>query len=203
MRTFDYRLQTAVSWAFAILIFLATEYAIFSANIFWIIMGFWALCITVLPAVMSRALARILPFELLFLIALPFFLYFIPGILNIQKSLFIENLMRASQVMATFLIGFVTVIDIHTYTSVKMNMVFALAFTVMLTMTLGSFFAIADFVSDEIFGTHALPSNDYLMLNLLYSFGGGIFMGVMLAIYLRKTTAERLRRFGIDRGDKR
>lgn len=111
--------------------------------------------------------------------------------------------MRASQVMATFLIGFVTVIDIHTYTSVKMNMVFALAFTVMLTMTLGSFFAIADFVSDEIFGTHALPSNDYLMLNLLYSFGGGIFMGVMLAIYLRKTTAERLRRFGIDRGDKR
>ncbi|MBC7107279.1 MAG: hypothetical protein H5T41_00560 [Methanomassiliicoccales archaeon] len=194
-----YSVQIALSWTAVIAIFLATEYAIFMVNLFWIIMGFWALCIAVLPAIMSQSVARILPFELLCLIALPFFLYFLPSALGLKNHFYYENLLRASQVMATFFIGFVTVIDLHTYTSLRMNRVFAVAFTVMLTMTLSSFFAIGDFISDAVFGTHTLVSNDYLMTNLLYSFFGGLIMGVILAVYLGRMPAERLRRFGISR----
>ncbi|MDH7508563.1 MAG: hypothetical protein QHH00_04100 [Methanomassiliicoccales archaeon] len=191
--------QIAISWASVIAIFLATEYAIFAFNLFWIIMGFWALCIAVLPAIMSRSVARILPFELLSLITVPFLLYFIPGVFGLENQFYEEYLLRASQVMATFLIGFVTVIDLHTYTSLRMNRVFAVAFTVMLTMALSSFFAIGDFISDAIFGTHTLVSNDYLMMNLLYSSIGGLIMGIVLSIYLGRVPTERLRRFGISR----
>jgi len=191
--------QIAISWAAVIAIFLATEYAIFVFNLFWIIMGFWALCIAVLPAIMSRSVARILPFEFLSLIAIPFLLYFIPGVSGLENRFYEEYLLRASQVMATFFVSFVTVMDLHTYTSLRMNRVFAIAFTVMLTMALSSFFAIGDFITDTLFGTHTLVSNDYLMVNLLYSAIGGLIMGIILAIYLGRMPTERLRRFGISR----
>jgi hypothetical protein len=193
------QIEIALSWTAVISLFLATEYAIFSISLFWTIMGFWALCISVLPAVIRRNLGSILPFELLFLIAIPFYLYLVPQGLGWSDKFYYDNLLRASQVMATFFIGFVTVMDLHAYTSLRMNRVFGVAFTVLLTMSLSSFFAIGDYVSDQLFGASIVSSNTELMMNLVYSFFGGIVMGVVLIMYLRRVSVERLRGYSIGR----
>lgn len=189
--------EIVLSWAAVISLFLATEYAIFSISLFWTIMGFWALCIAVLPAVIRRNLGSILPFELLFLIAIPFYLYLVPQGLGWNDRFYYDNLLRASQVMATFFIGFVTVMDLHVYTSLRMNRVFAVAFTVLLTMSLSSFFAIGDFVSNSLFGASIVSSNTELMMNLVYSFFGGIAMGIILTLYLRHVSVTRLSGYSI------
>jgi len=193
------QIEVALSWTAVISLFLATEYAIFSVNLFWTIMGFWALCIAVLPAVVRRDLGNILPFELLFLIAIPFYLYSVPQNLGWNDRFYYDNLLRASEVLATFFIGFVTMMDLHAYTSLRTNKVFAVAFTVLLTMALSSLFAIGNFVSDQLFGTSIVASNRELMMNLVYSFFGGIVMGIVLTLYLRHMPLERLRRFSIGR----
>jgi hypothetical protein len=193
------QIEITLSWTAVISLFLATEYAIFSTNLFWTIMGFWALCIAVLPAMVRRNLGSILPSELLFLITMPFYLYLIPQGLGWNDRFYYENLLRASQVMATFFIGFVTMMDLHAYTSLRTNKVFAIAFTVLLTMALSSFFAIGDFVSDQLFGTSIVSSNAELMMNLVYSFFGGIVMGVLLTLYIRHMPLERLKIFSIGR----
>jgi len=193
------QIEVALSWTAVISLFLATEYAIFSVNLFWTIMGFWALCIAVLPAVVRRDLGNILPFELLFLIAIPFYLYLVPQNLGWNDRFYYDNLLRASEVLATFFIGFVTMMDLHAYTSLRTNKVFAVAFTVLLTMALSSLFAIGNFVSDQLFGTSIVASNRELMMNLVYSFFGGIVMGIVLTLYLRHMPLERLRRFSIGR----
>jgi hypothetical protein len=196
--------EIALSWAAVISLFLATEYAIFRVSLFWTIMGFWALCIAVLPAVIRRDTSNILPFELLFLIAVPFYLYFIPQTLGWSDRFYYDSLLRASEVIATFFIGFVTMMDLHAYTSLRMNKVFAIAFTVLLTMALSNFFAIGNFLSDQLFGTSVVSSNRELMMNLIYSFFGGIVMGILLTLYIRHMPLERLRRYSIGRiGDER
>lgn len=193
------QIEIALSWTAVISLFLATEYAIFSINLFWTIMGFWALCISVLPAVVRRNLRNILPSELLFLITIPFYLYLVPHGLGWNDRFYYDNLLRASQVMATFFIGFVMVMDLHAYTSLRMNRVLAVAFTVLLTMALSSFFAIADFASNQLFGINIVSSNTELMMNLVYSFFGGIVMGIILTLYLRHMPMQRLRTFSIGR----
>lgn len=192
-------MELALSWAAVIAIFLATEYAMFSANIFWLGMGFWALCIAVLPAVVNRNLTKILPFELLFLISIPFYLYLIPHALEWHDRFYYDNLLRASQVVATFFIGFVTVMDLHVYTRLRMNRTFAVSFTVMLSMSFSSYFAIAQFISDHIFGTAVVASNRELMMDLAYGCFGGIAMGLILVFYLRQMPPERLGRYNMAR----
>jgi uncharacterized membrane protein len=44
-----------------------------------------------------------------------------------------------------------------------------------------------------------VSSNTELMMNLVYSFFGGIAMGIILTLYLRHMPMQRLRTFSIGR----
>lgn len=189
------QVSLTLSWAAVISLFLATEYAIFSSNLFWTVMGFWALCIAVLPAVVYRDMRNILPFELLFLITIPFYMFLVSDAMGWSYKPWFDNLQRSAQVIAIFFIGFVTVIDFHAYTALSMNKPFAVVFTVMLTMALSSFFAIGSFLSDELFGSTIVQSNRELMVDLLYSALGGVVMGFVLTFYMKRMPLERLERY--------
>jgi|GEM_PF-2628683 len=194
-----HRVELALSWIAILSFFVATEVAIFSLDPFWMIMGFWALCVLLLPVVITRNVRSVLPFELLILIAIPFILYVTGVFEGWVQDPSLHNLLRAIQVASTFLIALITVMNIHIYTSFKTNTPFLVVFTVMLTMALGSIFAIAEFLTDELFGTHFLVSNEELMVNLLFTCLGGVAMGLFLALYLRKMPLERLERYSIRR----
>jgi len=188
-----------MSWAAILSLFATTELAIFSQNPFWIIMGFWALCIAVLPAVMRRDFHKVLPFELLLLITLPFYIFTALLFLGGADQSAFPNLMRAAEVMATFLIALLTIMDLHVYTEFHTNSAFAVLLTTLTTMALSSVFAIANFLSDELFGTQLLRNNNELMVNLLFSFLGGVAMGFFLYLYLKKMPLTRLERYSIGR----
>jgi len=191
--------EYALSWAAVLSLFVATEYAIFSSNLFWTVMGFWALCIAVLPAVVYRDMRNILPFELLFLITIPFYLFLVSDAMGWSYKPWFDNLQRSAQVIAIFFIGFVTVVDFHAYTALKMNKPFAVVITIMLTMALSSFFAIGSFISDELLGSTIVESNRELMVDLLYSALGGVVMAFVLTLYMKRMPLERLERYSLGR----
>lgn len=190
-------LELTFSWVAIISLFVTTELALFSLNTFWIITGFWALTISILPSVTNRDVKKVLPFELLFLIALPFYIFAILLLTDIADDPSFSNLMRGAEVMAVFVIAFVTIMDFHVYTSFRTNSSFAIFLTVLITMALSSVFAIADFVSDKLLDTHFLTSNNELMINLIFSFLGGVMMGIILYFYLKKMPLERLERYSM------
>lgn len=190
-------LELSLSWVAIVSLFIITELAVFSLNMFWIITGLWALIISTLPSVINRDIKKVLPFELLFLIALPFYLFAVLVLTNMADNPTFNNLMRGAEVMAIFLIAFVTIMDLHVYTSFRTNGPFAIFLTVLTTMAISSIFAIADFVSDNLLGTRFLTSNNELMINLIFSFLGGVMMGLILYFYLKKMPLERLERYSI------
>jgi len=185
------RHQLALSWIAIFSLFATIELAVFSQNLFWMIMGFWALCIALLPAVVARDIHEVLPFGFLFLIAFPFYIFASLLLFAGADQTVLPNLMRAIEVAATFLIALVTIMDLHAYTEFRTNGAFAIILTVLMTMALSSVFAIADFLSDQVFGTQLLRSNNELMINLVFSFLGGVVMGIFIYIYMRKTSSSR------------
>ncbi len=190
-------LELGLSWLSIVLMFVATETALFVLDPFWILIGMWALCIAVLPVVINRRVESVLPFEFLLPITVPFIVFILGAFAGWLEMAFYSVFLRGAEVAATFLIALATVIDLHAYTDFDTNEAFAVFLTVAMTMALGSIFAIADFISDELLGTHLLVSNNELMINLVFSFLGGLLMGVLLIFYLRRMPISRLERYSL------
>jgi len=58
-------------------------------------------------------------------------------------------------------------------------------------MSLGAFWEITEFVSDQILGTQLQISLEDTMHDLMFDLVGGVFIGVLGDAYLKRTPKER------------
>ncbi len=191
----DWRLQ----WVGVAFVLVSVLLAFYNQYVFWVIMGIWALLVMILPALVSRDPRRTLPLELIVLACIPFVMLWVIMLGYGSTEWYVIDI-RIPEVVATVFIGFLTVMDLAIHTEMRMNRFFAIVLTVMLTVSVASFFAIANYVAAVLGGVDVLPEFKpltFLMMNLIYAFIGGIVMGVLLDTYLKRMSPERLRAYGI------
>lgn len=181
----DHRLNAWLSWVLVGFVGVATVTSIVRGDFLWAVFAFVVLILAVLPPLALRNRYATLPWEVTALTALP-----------LLGGAFAS--MELTSDLATYLsvaaIALVVAVELHLFTSVRMNDSFALLFVVVATLGAAGAWAVARWLVDVALGTGflldpALPEHVIeraLMWEFVASTGAGVLTGVFFAFYLRR-----------------
>jgi len=175
---------------------LIVVYAVYSLHIgdyVWAIWGLFACILTLMPLMLKRRFHVTLPWELNFLIVLSLYLS-ISGNVRGWYHLFYPFYDKIAHLVSSITIavlGFVAAVIMDQYTEIKMNRPLIVFFVIIFTMSLGAFWEITEFLSDNLFGTQLQVGLGDTMYDMIFDLVGGIIIGVIGDIYLKRTPKER------------
>jgi uncharacterized membrane protein YjdF len=134
-----------------------------------------------------------LPWELNLLIVLCLFLH-VGGSVRGWYHLFYpfyDKVVHLASSITIAVLGFVAVVIMDQYTAIKMNRPMIVVFVIIFTMAIGSFWEISEFVYDNLFGTQLQIDLEDTMYDLIFDLVGGIIIGLLGDIYLKRMPKER------------
>jgi hypothetical protein len=191
-------LEAQLSWVSSLVLFFCTVYVVLEFEVLWIFFGISALSLYVLPIVTLRNPFKALPWEIALLLSSPLLLHISEGSrIMSERFLWWDDLTSLAFAFSLSTIGFLLTIELHMYTSVRMNRAFSSFFVVMFTISMSGFWKLGEYIGDEYFGTSNLLSNNDVMVQLLWTLVGGILMGFLYAAYLQVLSDRRRRSFGL------
>ncbi|UCE91908.1 MAG: hypothetical protein JSV90_01810 [Methanobacteriota archaeon] len=190
-------LEAQLSWISSLVLFFSTVYVVVKLDVLWIVFGIMALSLYVLPIVTMRDPFRALPWEMTILLSSPILLHISEGSrMMSERFAWWGDLTSLAFAFSLSTIGFLLTVELHMYTSVRMNRGFSVFFVLMFTLASSGFWMLGEYVGDTLFGTANLVSNDSVMRELLWILVGGVIMGFMYAAYIRAMSDERLETLG-------
>ena len=175
---------------------LIVVYAVYSLHIgdyVWAVWGLFALILTLTPLMLKRRFHVTLPWELNFLIVLSLYLSVSGRVLGWYHLFypFYDKIAHLVSSITIAVLGFVAAVIMDQYTEIKMNRSLIVFFVIIFTMSLGAFWEITEFLSDNLFGTQLQVGLGDTMYDLIFDLMGGIIIGVLGDIYLKRTPKER------------
>jgi hypothetical protein len=193
----DQVLEAELSWIASLVLFFSTVYAVLKVDILWVVFGITAISLYVLPILRLRDPFRALPWEMALLLAAPMLLHISAGARSMNdRFAWWNDLTSLAFAFSLATIGFLLTVELEMYTSVRMNRPFSVFFVVMFTLGASGFWAVGEYIDDEVFGSSYLSSNYDLMKTLLWTLVGGILMGVVYGVYLKVMPKKRLSTLG-------
>ena len=190
-------LEAQVSWISSLVLFFSTVYVVVKVDVLWIVFGITAISLYVLPIVTTRNPFRALPWEMTILLSAPILLHISEGSQMLSDRLAWWGAFTSlAFAFSLSTIGFLLTVELHLYTSVRMNRAFSVFFVWMFTLASSGFWMLGEYASDELFGTANLVSNDSVMRQLVWILVGGVIMGFMYAAYIRAMSDRRLETLG-------
>jgi len=191
-------LEAHLSWISSTVLFFSTVYVLLKFDILWIIFGVVALSLYLLPIVTFRNPFKALPREMTILLSSPFLLHISEGSrLMSERLVWWDDVTSLAFAFSLSTIGFLLTIELHMYSSVRMNRAFSSFFVVMFTLSMSGFWLLGEYIGDEVFGTSNLQTNDTVMVQLLWALIGGLIMGFLYAAYTRTMPDQRKRILGL------
>ena len=182
-----------LAYLMQMLIVVYAVYSIYIKDYIWAVWGLFALILTLTPLMLKRRFHVTLPWELNFLIVLSLYLS-ISGNVRGWYHLFYPFYDKIAHFVSSITIavlGFVAAVIMDRYTEIKMNRPLIVVFVIIFTMALGAFWEITEFISDNLFGTQLQPSLGDTMYDLIFDLAGGIIIGVLGDVYLKRMPKER------------
>ncbi len=175
---------------------LIAVYAVYSLHIgdyVWAVWGLFAFILTLTPVMLKRRFHVALPWELNFLIVLSLYLPVSGNVLGWYHLFypFYDKIAHLVSSITLAVLGFVAAVIMDRYTEIKMNRPLIVFFVIIFTMALGAFWEITEFLSDNLFGTQLQVCLGDTMYDLIFDFVGGIIIGLLGDIYLKRTPKER------------
>lgn len=190
-------LEAQLSWISSLVLFFSTVYVVVKVDALWIVFGITALSLYVLPIATTRNPFKALPWEMTILLSSPILLHISEGSRMMgEKFAWWGDMTSLAFAFSLSTIGFLLTVELHIYTSVRMNRAFSVFFVLMFTLASSGFWMLGEYISDELFATANLVSNDSVMRELIWIMVGGIIMGFMYAAYLRAMPDRRLETLG-------
>ena len=182
-----------LAYLMQMLIVVYAVYSVYIKDYIWAVWGLFALILTLTPLMLKRRFHVTLPWELNFLIVLSLYLS-VSG--NVQGWYyhfypFYDKVAHLVSSITIAVLGFVAAVIMDRYTEIKMNRPMIVFFIIIFTMAIGSFWEITEFVSDNLFGTQLQPSLGDTMHDLIFDLAGGIIIGVLGDVYLKRMPKER------------
>jgi uncharacterized membrane protein YjdF len=175
------------------LIVVYAVYSLYIKDYIWAIWGLFALILTLTPLMLKRRFHVTLPWELNFLIVLSLYLS-VGGNVRGWYHLFYPFYDKVAHLVSSItvaVLGFVAAVIMDRYTEIKLNRPMIVFFVIIFTMSLGAFWEITEFLSDNLFGTQLQVGLGDTMYDLIFDLAGGIIIGVLGDVYLKRTPKER------------
>jgi hypothetical protein len=190
----DARVNAALAWTLVALVGLAAVASVLEDPV-WAGFAAALAVLGALPAVISRSLRSMLPFEVLGLAALPVLgrAFGNPGAGGVATYLGVAA------------VALVVAVELDAFTDVEMNVPFALLFVVVSTLAAAGAWAVARYAVDSLLGTSFLlpprPASEAameaveeaLMIEFLLSTVAGLAAGLVFELYFRRVARPRER----------
>jgi uncharacterized membrane protein YjdF len=175
------------------LIVVYAVYSIYIGDYVWAIWGLFACILTLTPLMLKRRFHVTLPWELNFLIVLSLYLSISGNVLGWYHLFypFYDKMAHLVSSITIAVLGFVAAVVMDRYTEIEMNRPLIVFFVIIFTMALGAFWEITEFLSDQFFGTQLQVGLGDTMYDLIFDMAGGVIIGVLGDIYLKRTPKER------------
>ncbi len=170
------RTNTALYWVFVLVLAGAGVESVFTFDLVWAGVCFFLVFLAVLPLVKHNKPGDILPWEVVFLAAMPVWSR------ALQIS-FLSNTLSTYFSLAA--LGLVISVELDTYTAVKMTPRFAVFFAAVSTIAFSGFFTVVQWLSDLYRGTFHLVSLDAVMWNFVAVAATGLIGGIIFDAYFR------------------
>jgi hypothetical protein len=148
----------------------------------WSVFALVVLALALVPPVAYRSAYVMLPWEVLLLAALP-----VLGLALGSRGI-------AGPVptyLAIAAVGLVIVVELHSFTAVRLSPGFAVVLVAAATMAAAALWAILQWGFDLALGREFARTNDELMIEFLYSAISGVGAGVVFASYFRRIDPTR------------
>ncbi len=179
----------ALSWALVVFLVFSAMLALANDRIFFFAMICWGLYMVLYVPVRYRDV-RVMPaFELITVLSLPHILFVVAMVFPIMAE---SAALRVAELLAIYTVGFVLMIHLQRYHGLVLDRTFTVVFMMVFTSALATFFAVGQFLSDQIFGTLLIASNDELMWKLALSMFGGLLASLFLLGYMRRRDVHSL-----------
>ena len=190
-------IEAELSWIASLVLFFSTVYAVLRFDILWIAFGIAAISLYILPIISMRDPFRALPWEMTLLLASPLLLHISGGSrLMLEHFGWWDDFTALAFAFSLATIGFLLTVELHMYTSVRMNRPFAVFFVVMFTMGTSGFWQVGEYIGDVVNHTHNLVSNREVMTSFVWVLVGGILMGFVYDLYMRAMSESRRETLG-------
>lgn len=175
--TVDSWANTVMAWVLVVLLIFIEVNRLLAGDVLWTVLAAAVLTVALLPNAVKRRKAFLLPWELLFLAALPF-------IGRVLDTALLSN--QVTTVFAVAAFALLVVVELHLATDLQVTTGFAILLTVVATLASAGAWSIVLWLSDVYRGTMYIPSNDVLMQGFLATTGIGVFAGVLFTYYFRR-----------------
>ncbi|MDH3365224.1 MAG: hypothetical protein OEM29_04390 [Thermoplasmata archaeon] len=190
-------IEAQASWVSSLVLFFSTVYVVLQVDVLWIVFGIMALSLYVLPIASMLDPFKAIPWEITLLLSSPMLLHISGGShMMAEQFAWWDDITSLAFAFSLSTIGFLLTVELDMFTSVRMNRPFSLFFVVMFTLSASGLWMLGEYVSDELFGTTNLSSNDGVMRELFWILIGGILMGFVYAAYTRAMSERRQRTLG-------
>lgn len=181
----DHRVNAWLSWALVGFLLVASTTSIIRGDYLWAGFSLVVAVLAVLPPVALRNRYAMIPWEVTVLTALP-----------ILGGAFasVELTSNLATYLSVAAMALVVAVELHLFTSVRMNDAFALLFVVVATLAAAGAWAVVRWLVDLALGTGFLldPALDEatiehgLMLEFVASTVAGVLAGLFFAFYVRR-----------------
>lgn len=179
------KMNAIFSWVLSIYLIVTAFNIFLDGSITWSIYTLLIVLMVFLPVMRSQEITDMVPFEVLFLLAIPFTLKGIEFGLIGSHTL---NYLSASA------IALLIIVELDTFTSFKTTHWFSVYLVMLTTAAIAGLWAVIRWFSDIYLGTSFIVSENLLMWEFAGATLAGLVAGQLFGFYFR----ERDRRFGYE-----
>lgn len=173
----DDRVNATIAWVVLVAIGAIGVSALVTGGVLWATFAATLVVLALLPPVAFRSPLVMLPWEVLLLAALP--------ILGVAFGA--DRLTgHATSYLSVGAIALVLVVELQTFTSVRMTTGFAVVFVVVATMAAAALWALFRWSVAGVFGVPFAADHDDIMWEFVYSAVTGFGAGVIFELYFRR-----------------
>ena len=171
------------SWVLLIYLIITSFNIFLDGSITWSIYTLLIVLLVFLPVMRSQKVTDMVPFEVLFLLAIPFTL---KGIEFGLVGSYTLNYLSASAV------ALLVIVELDTFTSFKTNHWFSVYLVMLTTAAVAGLWAVMRWFSDIYLGTSLIVSENLLMLEFAGATLAGSVAGQIFGFYFRERDRRML-----------
>ena len=182
------RLNAILGWMVTGVVLLVALRSFLSSDPLWAVFAAGVAVLILIPPVTFRSAHTMLPWEVLALAALP--------ILGRAMATF-QTSSRIATYLSVAALALLIAVELHTFTSVRMNATFAVLFVMIATMATAGVWAVTRWVSDiwlgtaflDVLGPDEVAIDRAIMLEFVASTVVGLVAGIVFEFYVRRRAA--------------
>ena len=178
-----------LTWVLVGFLFFSILLALSEFRVFFVLMGAFALYLTLYPPIKYRDPSIMPAFELVVLLTIPFIIFVI---ITLFPVIDILTGVRVSEMLAIFAVSLVLMVHLQRYHGLVLDRILIVFFMIAFTSTLGMFHTLGLYFNDQLFGTSYVTSNHILMTDMTLATIGGIILSFILLAYMRRRNLSHM-----------